>query len=58
MKQITQETNMSHEPIKKNRWVEDCLMLVDRETRAKIKILAIKNGQTVKTYLRRMFINK
>jgi hypothetical protein len=35
----------------KDRWNEDTMILVSRETRAKLKLKAIKNGLTLKSYL-------
>lgn len=36
---------------KNNRWQEDTLIQVSRETRAKLKIKAVLEGKTLKKYL-------
>ena len=37
--------------LKKDRWAEDTLILVSRDTRAKLKLKAILKGLTLKEYL-------
>lgn len=39
---------------KKNRWDDDTMVLVSRETRVNIKLKAAKEGRTVKEYLKRL----
>jgi hypothetical protein len=39
---------------KKDRWEEDTLILVSRDTRAKLKLKAILKGLTLKEYLEKL----
>lgn len=45
---------MNKEKQKVNRWEEDTMILVSRDTRAKLKVKAIHEGLTLKEYLEKI----